>query len=67
VTHAFADAQVVVGLGDRAGWKNGTLSVLKSEALVQVTATGQGSDSQSLEVSKSIATSALTSLDTTKP
>lgn len=66
VTRAFADAQVVVGLGDRAGWKNGTLSVLKNEALVQVTATGQSSDSESLAVSKAIATSALTKLDTTK-
>jgi hypothetical protein len=66
VTRAFSDAQVVVGLGDKAGWKNGTLSVLKNEALVQVTATGQGSDSESLAVSKSIATSALTNLNTTK-
>jgi len=40
VTRAFADAQVVAGLGDRASWKNGTLSVLKRETLLEITSTG---------------------------
>ena len=66
VTKAFSDAQIVVGLGDKAGWKNGTLSVLKNETLLKISATGQATDSDSLKVSKSIAKSALTNLDTTK-
>ena len=44
VTRAFADAQVKVDLGDQAGWKNGTLSVLKNETLFQVNAVGQATD-----------------------
>ncbi len=67
VQHAFADAQIVVGLGDKAGWKNGTLSVLKNETLLQVNATGQSTDSESLTVCKSIAKSALTNINTTTP
>lgn len=67
VTHAFADAQIIVGLGDKAGWKNGTLSVLKNETLLQVSATGEATDSQALKVSKSVAKSALTNMDATKP
>ncbi len=65
VTRAFADAQVVAGLGDRAGWKNGTLSVLKKEALYEVTATGQPTDAASLHVARAIAQSALTHADVT--
>jgi len=67
VQRAFADAQVIVGLGDRAGWKNGTLSVLKNETLFQVNATGQSTDSDSLAVCKSVAESALTNLNTKSP
>jgi hypothetical protein len=67
VQHAFADAQIVVGLGDKAGWKNGTLSVLKNETLLQVNATGQATDSESLTVCKSVAKSALTNINTTTP
>jgi len=67
VQHAFADAQIVVGLGDKAGWKNGTLSVLKNETLLQVNATGQSTDSDSLAVCKSVAKSALTNLNTAAP
>jgi len=67
VQHAFADAQIVVGLGDKAGWKNGTLSVLKNETLLQVNATGQSSDSESLTVCKSVARSALTNVNTATP
>lgn len=65
VTRAFADAQVVVGLGDRAGWENGTLSVLKSETLYEITSTGQPTDSESLRVSRAIAQSALNHTDVT--
>lgn len=63
VTRALADAQVVTGLGDRAGWKNGTLSVLKNEMLYAVTSTGQASDAESLRVSRAVAQSVLTHTD----
>ncbi len=64
VTRAFADAQVVVGLGDRAGWKNGTLSVLKNEMLFAVNVTGQQNDDRSLLVAKSVARAALSHMPT---
>jgi len=59
VSRAFADAQMVANLGDRAGWNNGTLSVLKNELLFQVAASGQSSNAASFEVAKSIAQSVL--------
>ena len=64
VSRAFADAQIVVGLGDRAGWKNGTLSVVKSELLLQVNVTGQPTDAESLKVAKSVAKAALQNMPT---
>jgi len=64
VTHAFADAQIVAGLGDRAGWKNGTLSVLKSELMLQVNVTGQSTDAESLNVAKAVAKAALQNMPT---
>ena len=62
VTRAFADAQVVVDLGDEAGWKNGTLSVLKNETLFQVNAVGQATDSDSLKAATAVARTALNHL-----
>jgi hypothetical protein len=62
VTRAFADAQVVVGLGDKAGWKSGTLSVLKNETLFQVNAVGQTTDADSLKAATSIAKVALNNI-----
>lgn len=59
VTRAFADAQTVVDLGDKAGWKSGTLSVLKNETLFQVNAAGQSTDSESLKAATAIAKAAL--------
>lgn len=67
VQHAFADAQIVVGLGDQASWKNGTLSVVKNELLLQVNATGQDSDSESLAIAKSVAKSVLTHVNPVQP
>lgn len=67
VTQAFADAQVVAGLGDRAGWKNGTLAVLKNQALFQLTATGQTTDAGSLRLSRALAQSALNHIDISGP
>jgi hypothetical protein len=67
VTRAFADAQVVTGLGDKAGWKSGTLSVLKSETLYQVSVSNTGTDPNSGKgVAISVATAALNNTDTTK-
>jgi hypothetical protein len=64
VTRAFADAQIVVGLGDRASWKNGTLSVVKSELLLQVSVAGQPTGTQSLDVAKAVAKAALQNMPT---
>ncbi len=64
VNEAFSGAQEISDLGDRAGWKNGVLSVLKGQVLIQVDATGQSSGSQSLAVSKAIARSAIENVKT---
>jgi hypothetical protein len=64
VTSAFADAQVVANLGDQAGWKNGSLSVLKNELLFHVSVTGQSSGATSLNVATSVAHSVLLHLQT---
>ncbi len=64
VTRALADAQIVAGLGDRAGWKNRTLSVVKSELLIQVNVTGQPTDAESLKVATSVAKAALQNMPT---
>jgi len=64
VNEAFSGAQEISDLGDRAGWKNGVLSVLKGQVLIQVDATGQSSGSQSLTVSKAIARSAIENVKT---
>lgn len=66
VTNAFKDAQVVQGLGDQAGWKNGTLSVLKAHLLVQISLVGQNNPSKNLDEEKSIATDVVSHIDTTK-
>ncbi len=64
VNEAFSGAQEISDLGDRAGWKNGVLFVLKGQVLMHVDATGQSSDSQSLVVSKAIARSAIENMKT---
>ena len=64
VNDAFSGAEEISDLGDRAGWKNGVLSVLKGQVLLQVDATGQSSGSQSLAVSKAIARSAIENVKT---
>ncbi len=64
VDEAFSGAQEISNLGDRAGWKNGVLSVLEGQVLIQVDATGQSSGSQSLAVSKAIARSAIENVKT---
>jgi len=67
VTDAFKDAAVVQGLGDQAGWKNGTLSVLKAHLLFQISVTGQNdAPSKELDASKSIMTDVISHIDTTK-
>jgi hypothetical protein len=64
VSRVFADAQVVSDLGDRAGWKNGTLSVLKNELLFQVNVAGQPGDGQALAASKAVAKAVLQHMQT---
>jgi hypothetical protein len=68
VQNAFKDAQVVQGLGDQAGWKNGTLTVLKSHTLVLIKITGgPNNNSGALSASKQVATDVVNHIDTTKP
>lgn len=68
VTNAFKDAAIVQGLGDQAGWKNGTLSVLKAHTLIAISVTGgPNNNSGALAVSKTVATEVLNHIDTTKP
>jgi hypothetical protein len=64
VTRAFAGAQTVASLGDRAGWQNGSLSVLKNQLLFAVGVSGQPSDSAGLKVATSVAQSVLEHLPT---
>jgi hypothetical protein len=64
VMRAFADAQVVANLGDRAGWKNGSLSVLKNELLFQVSVSGEPTDATALNVATSVAQSVLRHVQT---
>jgi hypothetical protein len=64
VARAFADAQVISNLGDRAGWNDGLLSVLKNDLLLRVATSGQSSNAVSLEVAKSIAQTVLSRLQT---
>lgn len=66
VNHMLDDAQEVANLGDRAGWKNGTLTVVKKELLLQVRVDGSR-DSQSLQAAKTIAQTALQHVPTDQP
>jgi hypothetical protein len=59
VNNIFDNAQTVANLGDQASWKDRTLSVVKRQLLLQVQVTSTDTDSQSLQIAKSIATSAL--------
>jgi hypothetical protein len=64
VTRAFSEAQAVANLGDRAGWQNGSLAVLKNQMLFNVGVSGQSSDTSSLKVATSVAQSVLQHLPT---
>lgn len=59
VTRAFSEAQLVANLGDKAGWQNGSLSVLKNQLLFNVGVSGQASDASGLKVATSVAQSVL--------
>jgi len=64
VTRAFSEAQVVANLGDRAGWKNGSLAVLKNQLLFHIGVSGQPSEATGLKVATSVAQSVLEHLQT---
>jgi hypothetical protein len=65
VNSIFDNAQTVANLGDKASWKNRTLSVVKAQLLMQVQVSNVPSDDESLKVATSIAHSALSHLPTT--
>src|SRR5579883_1482260 len=52
-SNAFDDAQLIAGLGDKASWKDGRLTVLRADTAFQVLV--HGSQSPSLGVSEALA------------
>ena len=62
VNRILDNAQAVADLGDRAGWKNGTLTVVKHELMLQVRVDAT-QDSQALKAAKTIAHTALQHVD----
>ena len=67
VNQIFDDAQTVANLGDRASWKDRTLSVVKNELLLQVQVSGSETDDAGLKIAESIAQSALDHLPSLSP
>ena len=69
VTRAFADTQVVMNLGDQAGWnpKTAALSVLKNETLYQVNITGQPNDDEAKKTAIAVAKIAITNTPVPTP
>ena len=55
---AFSDAQMVAGLGDKASWKNGQLTVVKADLAFQLLV--HGTASLALETSEALARDVLT-------
>ncbi len=52
-SNAFADAQLISGLGDKASWKDGRLTVLKADMAFQLLV--HGSASPALDTSEALA------------
>lgn len=62
IMEALSDAQIIAGLGDKAGWKNGALTVLKNEIAFRLVVSGAGSDARRLAISEALARDVLTRL-----
>ena len=62
VTQALEGAQLVAGLGDRAGWKDGWLTVVKNQVAFRLMVSGSGSDANRLAMSENLASSVLSRL-----
>jgi hypothetical protein len=60
LSEAFADAQMLSGLGDKAAWKDGKLTVLKADMAFQLLV--QGSRSSTLATSEALARTVLNHL-----
>jgi len=58
VNRTLDDAEAVVNLGDRAGWKSGTLTVVKREFLLQVKVDATN-HSEALKAAKTVARTAM--------
>ncbi|MDQ6933329.1 MAG: hypothetical protein M3160_09180 [Candidatus Eremiobacteraeota bacterium] len=63
---AFADAQLISGLGDKAAWKNGWLTVVKDQVAFQLLVQAPAASQSQLEVSQILAQNVLTRLSTRK-
>ncbi|MDQ2818653.1 MAG: hypothetical protein M3T49_10720 [Candidatus Eremiobacteraeota bacterium] len=59
---ALSDAEMISGLGDKAGWKNGWLTVLKDRVVFRLAVAGAGSSSAGLAGSEALARVVLTRL-----
>jgi hypothetical protein len=62
LAQAFTDAQILSGLGDKAAWKDGKLTVLKADMAFQLLV--QGSRSPALSTSEALARTVLYHLAT---
>ncbi len=62
LSSAFTDAQMLSGLGDKASWKEGTLTVVKADMAFQLLV--QGSRSPALAASETLARAVLNHLST---
>ncbi len=60
IADGFNDAQIIGGLGDKAGWKDGRLTVIKADMAFQLFV--RGSASPALATSESLARDVLTRL-----
>ncbi len=59
---AFADAQFISGLGDKAAWKNGWLTVVKDRVAFQLLVQSPAASQSQLQVSQILAQNVLTRL-----
>ncbi|MDQ2679709.1 MAG: hypothetical protein M3Y21_01610 [Candidatus Eremiobacteraeota bacterium] len=62
LSRIFADSQTIAGLGDKAGWKNSALSVLKNDILFNIEIGGPEANAQRLNIATTLARVVITHL-----
>ncbi len=65
IAQAFSDAQLISGIGDRAGWKDGVLSVLRDRLLFNIRISGSGPNEQRLADAETLARDVVARLEST--